>query len=57
VAEQQWRQQFVGKTAHDPLKLNRDIQNISGATLSSKHITDGVKRVMYFYQVALKGAN
>ena len=56
VAEQQWRQQFVGKTAHDPLKLNRDIQNISGATLSSKHITDGVKRVMHFYQVALKGA-
>jgi len=56
VAEQQWRQQFVGKTAYDPLKLNRDIQNISGATLSSKHITDGVKRVMHFYQVALKGA-
>jgi hypothetical protein len=57
VAAQQWRQQFIGKTANDPLKLNRDIQNISGATLSSKHITDGVKRVMHFYQVALKGAN
>ncbi|MCE7529430.1 FMN-binding protein [Polynucleobacter sp. IMCC 29146] len=57
VAEQQWRQQFVGKTAQDPLKLNRDIQNISGATLSSKHITDGVKRVMHFYEIALKVAN
>jgi Na+-translocating ferredoxin:NAD+ oxidoreductase RnfG subunit len=46
----------VGKTAQDPLKLNRDIQNISGATLSSKHITDGVKRVMHLYQFVLKGA-
>ena len=57
VAAPQWREQFVGKTARDPLKLNHDIQNISGATLSSKHITDGVKRVMHFYQVALKIAN
>ena len=54
VAEAHWRQQFIGKTASDPVKLNQDIQNIGGATLSCKHITDGVKRVLAFYDQALK---
>lgn len=54
VAEESWRKQFVGKTADDPLKLKKDIQNISGATLSCKHLTDGVKRVMVMYDLALK---
>lgn len=54
VADANWRQQFVGKTAASPIKLNKDIDNISGATLSSKHIADGVKRVMVMYDLALK---
>ena len=54
VAEESWRKQFVGKTAEDPLKLKKDIQNISGATLSCKHLTDGVKRLMVMYDLALK---
>ncbi len=49
-----WRRQFIGKTASHPIKLNQDIQNISGATLSAKHVTDGVKRVMALYDIALK---
>jgi hypothetical protein len=55
VREASWRQQFVGKTAASPLKLGRDIKYISGATLSSKHITGGVKRVLVMYELALKG--
>jgi Na+-translocating ferredoxin:NAD+ oxidoreductase RnfG subunit len=54
VAEVQWRNQFIGKTAADPIKLNKDIQNIGGATLSCKHLTDGVKRVAVLYDLALK---
>ncbi|MBU3616788.1 FMN-binding protein [Polynucleobacter sp. JS-Polo-80-F4] len=54
VAEAQWRKQFVGKTANDPIKLNQDIQNIGGATLSCKHLTDGVKRITVLYDLALK---
>jgi hypothetical protein len=49
-----WRAQFVGKTASSPLVLNQDISNISGATLSSKHVTDGIKRVLATYALALK---
>ena len=54
VAEAQWRKQFVGKNANDPIKLNQDIQNIGGATLSCKHISDGVKRAVVLYDLALK---
>lgn len=54
VAEVQWRKQFIGKTANDPIKLNHDIQNIGRATLSCKHLTDGVKRVAVLYELALK---
>ncbi|MBX6324499.1 MAG: FMN-binding protein [Chthoniobacterales bacterium] len=54
IRDQKWRAQFVGKTAKSPLKLEADIKNISGATLSCRHVTDGVKRLLAFYEVALK---
>ena len=54
VAEAHWRKQFIGKTIADPIKLNQDIQNIGGATLSCKHLTDGVKRITVLYDLALK---
>jgi hypothetical protein len=49
-----WRSQFAGKTSKSKLKLDDDIKNISGATLSCRHVTDGVKRLLAFYEVALK---
>ena len=54
VRNEDWRKQFVGKTSQAPLKLDADIKNISGATLSCKHVTDGVKRTLGMYEVALK---
>jgi Na+-translocating ferredoxin:NAD+ oxidoreductase RnfG subunit len=54
VADAHWRKQFAGKTVKDPIKLNQDIQNIGGATLSCKHLADGVKRVLTLYDLALK---
>jgi Na+-translocating ferredoxin:NAD+ oxidoreductase RnfG subunit len=44
-----WLAQFVGKTSGSALKINGDIRNISGATLSSTHVTEGVKRVLAAY--------
>lgn len=49
-----WRRQFVGKRQGDTLKLDQDIRNISGATLSCRHVTEGVKRLLAMYQVALR---
>ena len=54
IRDQKWRVQFVGKTSKSTLKLDSDIKNISGATLSCRHITDGVKRLLAFYEIALK---
>ncbi|MEP6484364.1 MAG: FMN-binding protein [Rudaea sp.] len=51
-----WRKQFVGKTAADPVALNTDIKNISGATLSARHLTEGVQRLLKLYQRALAHA-
>jgi Na+-translocating ferredoxin:NAD+ oxidoreductase RnfG subunit len=41
-----WRRQFVGKTAAAPIRVGDDISNISGATLSCQHVTDGVRRIV-----------
>lgn len=54
VRNPKWLAQFDGKRAGAPLKLDEDIQNISGATLSCKHISEGVRRVMALYEAALK---
>ncbi len=54
IRNARWLRQFAGKTAADPVMLNQDIGNISGATLSSRHVTEGVRRVLATYAVALK---
>jgi Na+-translocating ferredoxin:NAD+ oxidoreductase RnfG subunit len=51
VTNAKWRAQFTGKNPQSPLKLTNDIKNISGATLSSKHITDGVRRLLATHAV------
>jgi Na+-transporting NADH:ubiquinone oxidoreductase subunit NqrC len=49
-----WRRQFVGKTARSGLEIGDGIANISGATLSCTHLTDGVRRIAALAQVMLK---
>jgi Na+-transporting NADH:ubiquinone oxidoreductase subunit NqrC len=49
-----WRKQFVGKRPRSRFALNDGINNISGATLSCRHVTDGVRRVLATYEVCLK---
>lgn len=50
-----WRRQFAGKSTADPLKLDGDILNIAGATLSCRHLSEGVRRLLAVHQVALRG--
>ena len=54
VRNSTWRNQFVGKSIKDKLGLNSDIRNISGATLSSKHLTEGIKRIVALHDLLLK---
>jgi Na+-translocating ferredoxin:NAD+ oxidoreductase RnfG subunit len=41
-----WRRQFEGRNSASPLRLGDDIANISGATLSCTHVTEGVRRIV-----------
>jgi Na+-translocating ferredoxin:NAD+ oxidoreductase RnfG subunit len=54
VRNERWRAQFKGKSYGDALKLGKDIQNISGATLSCKHVSEGVRRVLAIHDLVLK---
>lgn len=56
VRNANWRRQFVGKRPGSALRLDQDIKNISGATLSSRHVTDGVRRLLVTYQMLLAHA-
>ena len=53
VRNPKWRAQFGGKKAGAPVKIDQDIMNISGATLSSVHITEGVRRLLHTWAIAL----
>jgi Na+-translocating ferredoxin:NAD+ oxidoreductase RnfG subunit len=54
IRRPEWRAQFHGKTASDPVEIDRDIENISGATLSCVHITNGVRRILQTYALVLR---
>lgn len=57
IRHDDWRAHFVGADKHSKLKLNKDIPNISGATLSCRNVTNGVKRLLALYEVMLKNQN
>jgi Na+-translocating ferredoxin:NAD+ oxidoreductase RnfG subunit len=54
IRNAEWRRQFVGKRAGDPVRLKIDIRNISGATLSCKNVSNGIRRLLATYEIAVK---
>jgi Na+-translocating ferredoxin:NAD+ oxidoreductase RnfG subunit len=54
VANESCLQQFVGKTSRSALQIDQDIRNISGATLSFRHVTESVKRILAYYEGHLR---
>ena len=46
VGRKRFNAQYEGKTVSDPIRINKDILNISGATMSVRSISAGVKRVL-----------
>lgn len=49
-----WRGQFIGKQAQDPVVAGKDISVISGATLSSAHLAQAIKRILTYWQLVLR---
>lgn len=56
IRHPKWRAQFHGRTASERLRLDRDIKNISGATLSCAHVTDGMNRLLKTWELVLSQA-
>lgn len=46
VRTKRFNVQYEGKTVLDPVRLNKDIINITGATMSVRSMTAGIKRVL-----------
>ncbi len=46
VGRKRFNSQYDGKTVADPIRINKDIINISGATMSVRSMSAGVKRVL-----------
>lgn len=49
-----WREQFSNRSDLGQLRFRADIKNISGATLSSEHVTQGVRWLLALWQSALR---
>ncbi len=46
VRKKRFNYQYQGKTLYDPIRINRDVINISGATMSVRSMSAGVKRAL-----------
>ncbi len=46
IGSNRWLKQFSGKKDPKKMKFGHDIQNISGATMSARSLTEDVKRVV-----------
>jgi electron transport complex protein RnfG len=51
IRQDSWKKNFKGKKVTDPFKLDQDVPNITGATLSCRNVLDGVKRILTLYQI------
>jgi Na+-translocating ferredoxin:NAD+ oxidoreductase RnfG subunit len=52
IRNKRWLAQFEGRSAPAQLRFGADIKNIAGATLSSEHVTAGVRRILAIWQAA-----
>ena len=46
VGTKRFNYQYEGKDLSDPIRINRDVINISGATMSVRSMSAGIKRVL-----------
>lgn len=54
IRNRRWLAQFGGRSTQGELRFRTDIKNIAGATLSSEHVTAGVRRILALWETVLK---
>ncbi|MBW2383405.1 MAG: FMN-binding protein [Deltaproteobacteria bacterium] len=48
-----WYARFIGKTRSDGIRVGRDVDAVTGATLTTRAAADGVRRMLAYYEVLL----
>jgi Na+-translocating ferredoxin:NAD+ oxidoreductase RnfG subunit len=54
IRNRRWLAQFAGHKEPEELEFRSDIKNIAGATLSSEHVTNGVRWLLALWQQVLR---
>jgi FAD:protein FMN transferase len=54
IRREKFREQFVGKSPASVLRLQADIRNISGATISCRSLTDGVHDLLVILELCTR---
>ncbi|MGE0826782.1 MAG: FMN-binding protein [Candidatus Binatia bacterium] len=54
MPSERWLKQFDQKSLHPDLQLRRDIHGIVGATLTSRAVTNGIRKALALFQVLLQ---
>ena len=54
IRNAKWRAQFIGRDNRERLRLGKQIRNITGATLSCRHVTDGINRLVHTWDQVLR---
>jgi len=54
IRDKRWLSQFAGRSDPAQLRMRADIKNIAGATLSSEHVTAGVRRILALWTTTLR---
>ncbi|MBI5144460.1 MAG: FMN-binding protein [Candidatus Omnitrophica bacterium] len=54
VKERRFLDQFVGKDIASPIKLNKDVKGVAGATISSRGMSNGVRKLVYVFNELYK---
>ena len=55
IKQPAWRKQFAGKKGPVAMRFADDIRNISGATLSCQHVTEGMQRLSALAALLIAG--
>ena len=54
IKERKFLDQYIGKSIRNPIKLNKDIKGIAGATISSRQMSNGIRKLVYVFNELYK---
>ncbi len=51
AAKRRFLKQYKGKDRGDPIRLRKDIDGVTGATITSRSLTDGVRKAVHAFDI------